>query len=77
VTTQSSGPMHSSPAESHARGGTSRRAFLAGAGATALGAGMLGGVSEAFGRGDLTRGDAAILRFLSAAEILETDVWQQ
>jgi hypothetical protein len=77
VTTQSSGPMHSSPAESHARGGTSRRAFLAGAGATALGAGMLGGVSEAFGRGDLTRGDAAILRFLSAAEILETDLWQQ
>ena len=27
--------------------------------------------------GRLTRGDAAILRFLAAAEILETDVWQQ
>jgi hypothetical protein len=56
---------------------TSRRAFLGGAGALALGAGVLGGVSEAFGKGDLTAGDAAILRFLSAAEILETDLWQQ
>jgi rubrerythrin len=28
-------------------------------------------------RGRLTRGDKAILRFLSAAEILETDAWQQ
>jgi ferritin-like protein len=27
--------------------------------------------------GSLTRGDAAILRFLAAAEILETDLWQQ
>src|SRR5207237_6916050 len=27
--------------------------------------------------GGLTKGDAAILRFLSAAEILETDLWQQ
>src|SRR4029079_6674946 len=27
--------------------------------------------------GGLTRGDAAILRFLAAAEILETDMWQQ
>jgi hypothetical protein len=56
---------------------TSRRAFLGGAGAVALGAGVLGSVSEAFGKGDLTTGDAAILRFLSAAEILETDLWQQ
>jgi hypothetical protein len=38
---------------------------------------MLTGVSDAFGKGDLTEGDAAILRFLSAAEILETDLWQQ
>ena len=27
--------------------------------------------------GGLTKGDAAILRFLAAAEILETDMWQQ
>jgi hypothetical protein len=29
------------------------------------------------GRRRLTKGDAAILRFLAAAEILETDLWQQ
>jgi hypothetical protein len=56
---------------------TSRRTFLGGAGAVALSAGVFGGVSEAFGKGDLSTGDAAILRFLSAAEILETDLWQQ
>lgn len=28
-------------------------------------------------RGGLSRGDAAILRFLAAAEIIETDLWQQ
>ena len=28
-------------------------------------------------RGRLTKGDAAILRFLAAAEILESDLWQQ
>ena len=32
--------------------------------------------AEASG-GGLTKGDVAILRFLSAAEILETDLWQQ
>jgi len=29
------------------------------------------------GTGSITNGDAAILRFLAAAEILETDLWQQ
>ena len=63
-------------------GSLSRRSFLAtglavGAGATL---GPLGRAATAFadnGGGELTRGDAAILRFLSAAEILETDLWQQ
>src|SRR5437868_2356893 len=65
---------------------TSRRSFLrkglAVGGAGALGAGLLaGGVSfpalaEA-GSSSLTQGDIDILRFLSAAEILETDLWQQ
>ena len=59
----------------------SRRSFLAGAGATALGVGLLGSVPSASAHGSphgfLTRGDEAILRFLSAAEILETDLWQQ
>jgi hypothetical protein len=55
---------------------TNRRNFLIGAGASALGASLLA-APEAFGQGTLIRGDAAILRFLSAAEILETDLWQQ
>src|SRR6202167_4875366 len=50
------------------------------AGAATMGAAMLGGAKSVFGEGDnetLTRGDAAILRFLAAAEILETDLWVQ
>jgi hypothetical protein len=56
---------------------TSRRRFLVGAGATALGAGFLSFAPSAFADGSLSAGDAAILRFLSAAEILEADLWQQ
>jgi hypothetical protein len=37
-----------------------------------------GAAAKAEGNGDgITRGDIAILRFLAAAEILETDLWQQ
>jgi hypothetical protein len=35
------------------------------------------GSDEEEDEGGLSRGDAAILRFLAAAEILETDLWQQ
>ncbi len=65
---------------------TSRRSFLRKGlvvgGAGTIGAGLLtGGLSlPAFAEaesGGLTPGDAAILRFLSALEILETDLWQQ
>jgi hypothetical protein len=56
-----------------------RRSFLKriGLGGAALlpASGMLA-KTEFFG-GGLTRGDAAILRLLAAAEILETDLWQQ
>ena len=60
---------------------TSRRSFLikgaaAGAGTIAAG-GLLTNVAPALASGGLTRGDAAILRFLTAAEIIETDLWQQ
>jgi hypothetical protein len=57
--------------------GSSRRSFIKGAGLGVLGATVLSSAPEAFGKGSLTRGDAAILRFLAAAEILETDLWQQ
>ncbi|HSS92822.1 MAG TPA: hypothetical protein VLR46_02405 [Candidatus Dormibacteraeota bacterium] len=60
----------------------SRRAFLltglavgAGAAGTSVFAGALPALAKTT-RG-LTSGDAAILRFLSALEILETDLWQQ
>ena len=61
----------------HASRVTNRRRFIAGAGLTVLGAGALTAAPAAFGKGDLSTGDAAILRFLAAAEILETDLWQQ
>lgn len=52
-----------------------RRAFLHGIGATgaALTAGKLFGASGE----RLTEGDAALLRFAAAAEIVESDLWQQ
>src|SRR5438552_6617652 len=59
----------------------SRRSFLGKS--AALGAGAIGGAwilgdrTPAYATGTLTQGDADILRFLSAAEILETDAWQQ
>src|SRR6266699_2140769 len=72
---------------------TSRRSFLRkglavggagiiGAGAGAIGTELLaGGISlPAFaeaGSGSLTQGDVAILRFLAAVEIIESDLWQQ
>src|SRR3989440_6191685 len=60
---------------------SSRRSFLlkgAAVGAAGLGAGrLLADPPQAFASGGLTKGDAAILRFLAAAEILETDLWQQ
>ncbi len=63
---------------------TGRRSFLrrglAVAGAGAIGAGLLTNGLPAFAREGsalLTQGDVAILRFLSALEILETDLWQQ
>ncbi|HLW80272.1 MAG TPA: hypothetical protein VKU44_11810 [Terriglobia bacterium] len=65
-----------------------RRAFLkkgaGAAGATALGAGLFtrglrvfGDEEQGEGSGSLTKGDAAILRFLAAAEIIESDLWLQ
>ena len=67
---------------------TNRRSFLkkgvVAAGAATVGAGLLASRAPLFGQegqeeksGSLTSGDAAILRFLTAAEILETDLWVQ
>jgi hypothetical protein len=65
-----------------------RRRFLkngVAAGVATVGAGLLAGRPAAAADRheheddgpDITRGDIAILRFLAAAEILETDLWQQ
>jgi hypothetical protein len=56
---------------------SSRRTFLAGAGAGVLGAGLFVDLPLASARRGLTKGDEAILRFLAAAETLEADFWQQ
>ena len=58
----------------------SRRSFLGkslavGAGTVSLG--LLSSTRTAKASGGLTPGDAAILRFLAAAEILESDLWEQ
>jgi hypothetical protein len=63
--------------------GLSRRAFIASGVAVGVGAGLgpFGGAVSALAdkpsTSKLSKGDAAILRFLAAAEILETDFWQQ
>src|SRR6266446_9617070 len=66
---------------------SNRRSFLKKgmvAGAVTVGAGLFVGSSSALAQvekseknGGLTKGDAAILRFLAAAEILESDLWLQ
>ncbi len=70
------------------QGSLNRRNFvrngLTAASMATVGAGLLTHGSSLFAKGGpeehsgrLTPGDAAILRFLAAAEILETDLWQQ
>ncbi|HUY12661.1 MAG TPA: ferritin-like domain-containing protein [Terriglobia bacterium] len=69
------------------KGPANRRSFmkkgLAAAGAAGVAGGLLANGLSVFGQeskddgSSITKGDAAILRFLAAAEILETDFWQQ
>src|SRR5882724_11548823 len=67
------------------KGSFSRRSFLGkslAAGAVTMGAGLLANTllakeGKEKEKGHLKKGDAAILRFLAAAEIIEADLWQQ
>jgi len=62
------------------KSGISRRSFLGkslAVGAGTIGAGLLPGIRTATASGGLTSGDAALLRFAAAAEIIETDFWVQ
>jgi hypothetical protein len=68
------------------KGPASRRSFLkqglVAAGTATMGAGLLAKGVSLFGQdqnenGNLNNGDIAILRFLAAAELIESDLWQQ
>jgi hypothetical protein len=69
------------------KGPASRRSFmkkgLAAAGTASVGAGLLANGLSVFGQDrdddgdDLTKGDIAILRLLTAAELIEEDLWRQ
>ncbi len=76
-----SSPTSDSPSNSPSKTGIKRRSFLKGlgvAGAALSTGSLLAATAEASGRsGIITIGDVAILRFLAAAELLETDLWQQ
>jgi hypothetical protein len=67
----------------HWQGVVKRRSFLKGlgiAGATLSAGAFLGAESNAQAAqssGKLSRGDAALLRFAAAAELIEVDLWQQ
>src|ERR1700686_4639236 len=84
--TNSSEVRHSSmeePVQRHWQGVVKRRSFLKGlgiAGAT-LSAGALlateGNAQTTRSSGGLSKGDAALLRFAAAAELIEADLWQQ
>src|SRR5580704_4587407 len=71
--------MKQSEAQIH----SNRRSFLkqsALAGAATVGAGLLGAGKVALGQSSsssLNKGDIAILRFLAAAELIESDLWIQ
>ncbi len=72
--------LSSTGSKHHARRRTFLKDGVLAVGAATVGAGLLGSGVSAFGEegsGRLTPGDAAILRFLAAAEIIETDLWQQ
>jgi hypothetical protein len=79
--TQTSAGANLLTADDESTGGVSRLSFLATGAAAGIGAtflGPLGKTATALAQGGgLTRGDAAILRFLAAAELIEADLWQQ
>ncbi len=70
---------------SHPKHPSNRRSFLKSgllAGSAAIGAGLLAHSASAHAQGktrdgDLDAGDVAILRFLAAAELIESDLWTQ
>jgi hypothetical protein len=70
-----------SPSEPSSKNGVKRRSFLKGmgiAGAALTGGSLLAAASEASQtKSIITSGDVALLRFVAAAELIETDLWIQ
>jgi hypothetical protein len=79
-TTSNSSENNSEKKIKHRRRSISRRSFLGNTialGAGTVGAGLLSSIRTAEASGGLTRGDAALLRFPAALELLEADFWIQ
>jgi len=81
TTPSSSGSPSGSSSGSPSKNGVQRRSFLKGmgvAGAALTGGSLLAAASEASQtKGIITSGDVALLRFVAAAELIETDLWIQ
>src|SRR5712675_989674 len=81
---QTTQPTNNDEGKPHPSREIRRRSFLQGLGVTGaavtLGTGIMAKGIPLFAEersGSLTKGDAAILRFLAAAEIVESDLWLQ
>jgi Ferritin-like domain len=76
-------PLSEEAVQHHWQGVVKRRSFLKGlgiAGATLSATALLGKESEGQATrssGNLSKGDAALLKFAAAAELIEADLWQQ
>jgi hypothetical protein len=84
LSSETSGTSTLTESNPAARSTSNRRSFLKRgvvAGAATVGAGILAHGAPAFAAEinsiPITKGDIAILRFLAAAELLESDLWQQ
>src|SRR5215467_14818110 len=72
-------PLEDNRSKSRKRS-SSRRSFLSktiALGAGTVGAGLLGSIRTAEASGSLSTGDAALLRFPAALELIEADFWIQ
>jgi hypothetical protein len=84
LTSETPQPLPNQDANPHTSRQIRRRSFLKGLGITGaaatLGTGLIAKSVPLFAEersGSLTKGDAAILRFLAAAELIESDLWLQ
>src|SRR5258708_39352891 len=81
LTTEANQPSANDPSNPQPSREIKRRSFLKGlgvAGAALSAAPLLrGGAAPDDGKGSSSKGDAALLRFVTAAEIIQSDIWLQ